>query len=81
MTLLFVTPSDEPPLAANIGRHCMEKMLAETHMRRSNSCLSTPFQSFTPPSPPLASALHSEGKCHVRKSARRAPAKICHLRC
>jgi hypothetical protein len=30
-----VTPSDEPPLAANIGRHCMGKMLAETHMRRS----------------------------------------------
>ena len=29
----FATPSDEPPLAANIGGHSMGKMLGETHMR------------------------------------------------
>ena len=29
----FATPSDEPPLAANIGGHSMGKMLGETFMR------------------------------------------------
>ena len=64
MTLLFVTPSDEPPLAANIGRHCMGKMLAETHMRRS---IFVYLQRLSSHSLRQARRLHQ--RCTVRVSA------------
>ena len=81
VALLIHHTVDEPPLIANIGGHCA---LRGRRWQKPHAALATRVTLSTSqpfPSPKLAAraVCRTVGVSIVRKSARRAPAKMCHL--